>query len=142
MKRIAPRTQLVLLGLTLITLSLGAAPPIAAGTRIVDVTVDQARALVQQRGGQKDFVILDVRTPEEFAEGHLAGAVNVNFLAPDFATRLSPLDRGKTYLVYCRTGNRSSRAVQAMERTGIQSVYHMVQGIVAWQAKGFPLSRT
>ena len=140
MTHITVRTRLVFLWMT-ITLGLGAAALLAAETRLVDVTAEQAQDLIRQRAGQKDFVILDVRTPEEFLDGHLSGAVNVNVLAPDFATRLGAMDRGKAYLVYCRTGNRSSRAVQAMQRLGFLRVYHMNRGIVEWQAKGFPLSR-
>ncbi len=140
MTRLSLRIQRVLLWATLVILSLVAAP-LVAGTRIADVTAVQARELMRQRAGQKDFIILDVRTPEEFAGGHLPGAVNLNLLAPDFAARLDGLDRGRSYLVYCRTGHRSTQAVQAMERLGFRSVIHMGRGIVGWQNGGFPLSR-
>ncbi len=142
MKRLPAGIQITVVWATALVLSLAVATPLAAGSRFTDMTVDQGRELMQRRAGQTDFVILDVRTPEEFAEGHLLGAVNLNVLAPDFAARLAALDRGKTYLVYCRTGNRSTKAVQAMERLGFQSVYHMIEGIVAWQKRGFPVSRT
>ncbi len=123
----------------MLVLVVSVSAPLVAGTRFPEVTVDQARALIQKHAGTAEFVMLDVRTPEEFAEGHLSGAVNVNLMAPDFERRLGVLDRGKTYLVYCRTGNRSAKAVQAMERMGFRSVYHMFEGIVGWQKKGFPL---
>jgi rhodanese-related sulfurtransferase len=113
---------------------------LAAGTRITDVTVNQARELIPQRARDAQLVILDVRTPEEFAEGHLSGAVNVNLMAPDFESRLAGLNRGQTYLVYCRTGNRSAKAIQTMGRLGFRSVYHMFEGIVGWQKEGLPLS--
>ena len=125
----------------MLVLVLGVSAPLAAGTRFPEVTVDQARELIQQRSGNAELVILDVRTPEEFAEGHLSGAVNLNLLAPDFERRLGALNPGKTYLVYCRTGNRSAKAIQVMGRLGFRSVYHMFEGIVGWQKKGFPLSR-
>ena len=125
---------------TVLAVFLGATAPLTAGTRITEVTVNQARELIQQRAGDAEFVILDVRTPEEFAQGHLSGALNVNLMAPDFERRLGALDRGKTYLVYCRTGNRSTKAIQIMGRLGFRSVYHMSEGIVGWQKKGFPLS--
>ncbi len=112
-----------------------------AGSRVSDVSVGQAQELIQKQSGKSDFVILDVRTPAEFREGHIEGAVLLDISAPDFEKRLSALDRGKTYLVYCRTGNRSLRAVQAMERLGFRSIYHMNQGIVGWQQKNLPLSR-
>ena len=124
----------------ILALVLGATAPLAAGTRFPEVTVEQARELIQKRAGTAEFVILDVRTPEEFAQGHLSGAVNVNLMAPDFESRLGALDRGKTYLVYCRTGNRSAKAIQTMGRLGFRSVYHMFEGIAGWQKKGFPLS--
>jgi rhodanese-related sulfurtransferase len=125
---------------TVLAVFLGATAPLMAGARITEVTVSQARELIQQRARDAKFVILDVRTPEEFAQGRLPGAVNVNLMAPDFERRLGALDRGKTYLVYCRTGNRSTKAIQAMGPLGFRSVYHMSEGIVGWQKKGFPLS--
>ncbi len=141
MTRITGRVRLVALWLTIV-FALGASASLAAETRLVDVTAEQARDLIRQRGEQKDFVVLDVRTPQEFAEGHLPGAVNANVLAPDFASRLGAMDRAKTYLVYCRSGNRSTQAVQVMQRLGFLQVYHMSRGIFEWQAKGFPLART
>jgi len=135
------RTSRAVVLATVMVLSLGAIAPLAAGTRVTEVTVNQARELIQQRARDAQFVILDVRTPEEFAEGHLSGAVNVNLVAPDFERRLGALDRAKTYLVYCRTGNRSVKAIQSMARLGFRSVYHMFEGIAGWQKKGFPLSR-
>jgi rhodanese-related sulfurtransferase len=134
------RTSRAIVLATVMVLSLGAIAPLTAGTRFQEVTVSQARELIRQRAGSAGFVILDVRTPEEFAEGHLSGALNVNLMAPDFESRLNALDRGKTYLVYCRTGNRSAKATQAMGRLGFRSAYHMFEGIVGWQRKGFPLS--
>ena len=124
-----------------VLLSLTTPVPLIAGSPIVDVTVDQAQKLMQQRAAQKDFVVLDVRTPGEFSEGHLTGAVNVDLLAPDFAARLRALDRGKTYLVYCRTGSRSTKAVHSMEQLGFRSVSHMLSGIVGWENEGLTLSR-
>jgi rhodanese-related sulfurtransferase len=104
--------------------------------------VAQARELIQKRARDAQFAILDVRTPEEFTEGHLSGAVNVNLMAADFERRLGALDRGRTYLVYCRTGNRSSRAIQIMDRLGFRSVYHMFEGILGWQNRGFPSTKS
>jgi rhodanese-related sulfurtransferase len=134
MKTLAPFLALALLGAIVVS-------PAAPGTRLTDVTVEQAHELIRQHAKKADFVILDVRTPAEFAEGHIAGAVNLDIADPGFEARLGALDRSKSYLVYCRTGNRSLRAVQAMQRLGFRSVYHMHQGIVAWQQMKLPLSR-
>jgi rhodanese-related sulfurtransferase len=133
--------RLIAVWMTMLMLAVGVAAPLAAGPGFMDVTVEKARQLIQERGGKPDFVVLDVRTPGEFADARLPGAVNVDIQAPDFQNRLGALDRGKTYLVYCRTGNRSARAIQAMQRLGFQSVYHMTEGILRWEKKGFPLSR-
>jgi phage shock protein E len=111
-----------------------------AGSPITDVTVGQARTLIQERAGKADFAILDVRTPEEFAEGHLAGAVNLDIQGRDFEARLRSLDRSTNYLVYCRTGSRSQKAVQTMDRLGFRSVFHMHEGILGWQRQKLPVS--
>ena len=63
-------------------------------------------------------MLLDVRTPEEFATGHLAGAQLMNFEAADFDARLATLDKNATYAVYCRSGNRSGQALERMEAAG------------------------
>jgi len=136
------RVPMVAAWATALVLSFAAGLPAMAVSPFADVTVQQAQALIQQRAGQKDFVVLDVRTPQEFAGGHLAGALNINFLASDFAAHANALDRGKTYLVYCHSGNRSVRAVQAMVQLRFRSVYNMLGGIIAWESKDFPLSRT
>jgi rhodanese-related sulfurtransferase len=95
--------------------------------------------MIQKNRGNSGFIILDVRTPEEFTDGHIDGAVLCNFQAPDFEKKVGELDRGKAYLVYCRSGNRSRGAVEVMVRLGFQRIYHMNEGIIAWQAKGYPL---
>ena len=71
---------------------------------------------------QPNTVLLDVRTPEEYAAGHLSGAQNLNFNAPDFAARLSRLDPNKVYVLYCRSGNRSNQAGLVMQDKGFQKV--------------------
>jgi rhodanese-related sulfurtransferase len=113
----------------------------SAGAKATDVTVEQAHDLLKARAGKADFVVLDVRTPEEFAQGHLQGAANLNIASPDFVGRLEKLDRTKSYLVYCRTGNRSAHAVRAMQQLGFATIHHMSAGIVGWQQKKFPLIR-
>lgn len=67
-------------------------------------------------------IVLDVRTPEEFAEGHLEGAVLLNLESGEFATTLPQLDTDAEYLVYCRSGNRSGQAVEMMEEFGMDNV--------------------
>ena len=82
--------------------------------------------------------VIDVRSPEEFAEGHIEGAVNFNVQGPDFLDQISTLDPASTYAVYCRSGNRSQPAVATMADNGITSIYELESGIVGWQDSGLP----
>jgi phage shock protein E len=68
------------------------------------------------------YVVLDVRTPAEFAAGHLKAAKNIDFRAPNFSQQLSQLDPKAYYLVYCASGNRSSQAAAVMQQQGIRNV--------------------
>ncbi len=67
-------------------------------------------------------IVVDVRTPAEFEQGHLAGAVNLDVNANDFAQSLEGLDKAARYVVYCRSGNRSAQAARAMAAAGFQDV--------------------
>jgi phage shock protein E len=66
--------------------------------------------------------VIDVRTPAEFAQGHVAGAVNIDVEAPDFATQIKALDPKAPYLVYCRSGRRSAIAADEMAKAGFTSI--------------------
>jgi phage shock protein E len=98
------------------------------------VTPDEAAALATADG----VTIIDVRTPAEYDEGHLAGAELVDLSAGTFATEISEYDPAGRYLVYCRSGNRSAQAVQIMAELGFEQVWDM-GGIVDWQAAGHPV---
>lgn len=66
----------------------------------------------------QDTVIIDVRTPEEFATGHLEGAINIDVNSPDFRAQVMALDPSGEYFVYCRSGNRSGQAINQMYQMG------------------------
>lgn len=83
--------------------------------------------------------IIDVRTPQEFAEGHIEGAVNFPVELPDFANQIATLDPAGTYAVYCRSGNRSQPAVAAMSQIGITGIYELESGTTGWTQAGLPL---
>ena len=89
--------------------------------------------------GSAGLVVLDVRTPEEFGAGRLAGAVNLDFYATTFADDLAGLDREAPYLLYCRSGNRSAEAREMMRSLGFLEVHEIAGGIVAWAEAGLPL---
>ncbi|MEL6981607.1 MAG: rhodanese-like domain-containing protein [Actinomycetota bacterium] len=87
-----------------------------------------------------DLVVLDVRTPEEFAEGHLADATLVDFYTEDFADQLAALDPDVPYLIYCRSGNRSGQTLALMEELGFTDVADVDGGILAWADAGLPVT--
>ncbi len=106
-----------------------------------DISVDQARRLVQENRDNDAFVILDTRTPQEYQRGHIPGAQLLNIYDKEFQAKLDSLDREKTYLVHCASGGRSSRAVQIMRSKGFEKVYHMYQGMRGWAGKGYETVR-
>lgn len=87
-----------------------------------------------------DLVVLDVRTSEEFAEGHIEGAVMLDFYDPAFADQLAELDPDVPYLLYCRSGNRSGQTAEVMEQLGFTDVADVDGGIVAWSDAGQPIT--
>jgi len=105
---------------------------------IENITVKETFDLIQTNKDNPDFVILDVRTPEEFASGHIENAINLDFLSETFREDLDQLDKSKIYLMHCRSGARSVQALPIMEELGFLEVYHMPDGILGWEAEGFP----
>lgn len=93
------------------------------------------------RAAAPGTVVLDVRTPQEYAEGHLEGAQNVDVSAPDFVDTISGLDHAAPYAVYCRSGSRSAEAMRLMLADGYTDVAHLDGGISAWTAAGRPVVR-
>ena len=85
------------------------------------------------------LVVLDVRTPDEFATGHLPDAVNLDYQSAGFADGLGALDREAPYLLYCRTDNRSGEVREMMRSLGFRDVHEIDGGIVAWAEAGLPI---
>ena len=89
---------------------------------------------------KKKTVILDVRTPQEVAEGHLAGAKNIDVQDELFQQNIEQLDKNKTYLLYCRSGKRTAVAGAKMKAAGFKKVYMLDGGITSWKEKGKPVT--
>jgi phage shock protein E len=83
--------------------------------------------------------VIDVRTPEEYVEGHITGASLIDIHAADFKQRIGQLEKDVPYYVYCRTGGRSREAVNIMKAAGFAQVYGLDGGIRAWTRAGFPV---
>ena len=81
---------------------------------------------------QKDVIVLDVRAPEETAKGMIPEAVELDFYSDSFDEELSKLDKSKTYLVYCRSGNRSGQTLEKMKALKFKSAFHLVGGYTKW----------
>ena len=111
-------------------------------TQIIEnISPQEAVALIQNNQNNPDFVILDVRTPEEFAGGYIENAINIDFYLETFRDELNKLDKNKTYLIYCRSGNRSGNALNIMEELNFKEVYNMAGGINGWKAEGLPTTK-
>lgn len=93
-----------------------------------DIPVADFKAKMQEEG----IVILDVRTPEETAEGKIDGAMEIDFHGIDFVSEIEKLDRDKTYLVYCRSGNRSGKTCKMMSEKGFKKLFNLEGGYSAW----------
>ena len=97
---------------------------------------------VKQKLEQKtDAALIDVRTLKEFSDGHIAGAMNIDFEGATFEERISKLDTAKTYFVYCMSGSRSHKAAEYMRHSGFKNIYEMRGGIERWKKEGFPVEK-
>lgn len=81
---------------------------------------------------QPNTVILDVRTAGEFAGGKIRGARNLDIMSPSFYSQVKNLTKDKTYLVYCRSGNRSGQACEIMADLGFENLKNLAGGIMRW----------
>jgi len=105
---------------------------------IEDITPQEAFTLIQNNQNNPDFVIIDVRTQEEFDREHIENATNINFYSEFFRDMLNNLDKNKTYLVYCRSGGRSGSALDIMAELNFKEVYNILGGINQWKTEGLP----
>jgi len=84
-------------------------------------------------------VVLDVRTEEEYKTGHLKGAVLIDFRNPEFEKNVNKLDKKKTYMLYCRSGNRSGQAMEIFKKNGFKKVYNQQGGVIDLNKNRHPL---
>jgi phage shock protein E len=98
----------------------------------------EASAMLQK---DKKVIVLDVRTPVEFNEGHIKGAINIDIRQPDAFVKIDKLDHNAKYLVHCRTNHRSKAAVDHMVQSGFITVYQMTDGMNGWINNNLPVER-
>ena len=109
------------------------ASQVAAATR--DISSIEAKNLLARN---KPF-LLDVRTPQEFSQARLSGAVLIPI--EEFQRRLNEVPKNRPILVYCAVGSRSKPVADLLTQRGYKEVYHMADGIVGWYRNGFPIQR-
>ena len=86
----------------------------------------------QRLMNKENVVLLDVRTPEEYKTEHIPQSTLIDVQQPGFVDSIQTLDKNKTYLLYCRSGKRSQKAVNLMKENGFKRVYHLKGGIICW----------
>lgn len=128
------RASRILLMVLLVGLLL-AGSTAAGQTHFENLTARQAADLIAGHRHDSSFVILDVRTPVEFKAGHIQNAILLDYYDSDFAEKLRRLDRGKTYLIYCRSG----RTLQLIKGLGFTTIYNLQRGILSWRCEKLPL---
>ena len=109
---------------------------IFAGADVTTITAKRAAARLKK---DPKIVVVDIRTPEEFAKGHIKGAVNINMNSKDFSEKLGKLERDKTYIMHCRSGGRSASSLPVWKRLGFKNVLHLSSGTLGWVKAGQPL---
>ena len=109
----------------------------ANSSAVKNVTPDEAALLMKDK---TPVLVVDVRTPDEFAEGHIPGAMNVDFLGDDFEKQLAALPTDRPLLVHCAAGNRSSKAIVKISALKKHAqIFHLKSGFNGWKAAGKPV---
>lgn len=99
---------------------------------IMNMNAKDFSAMTQKAG----VVTLDVRTPGEFSQGHIQGAMNIDVESSTFDSEIAKLDKTKTYAVYCHSGRRSGIATQTMAKMGFKHLYNLENGLADWMSQG------
>lgn len=102
---------------------------------VINLTTDEFASNIQN----SEVVVLDVRTPGEFATGHIQGAINIDVEGSTFDSQIAELDKSKEYAIYCRSGRRSAVAAEKMAGAGFTKLTNLESGVIAWQGAGYPL---
>jgi rhodanese-related sulfurtransferase len=104
-----------------------------------NITVEQAKTMIAENLNNLEFLLIDVRTPDEYKSGRIENSLLIDFKTDDFKDKISKLDRSKKILLSCRSGQRSGLAKTLMEDIGFTEVYNMIGGIIEWTQKGYIL---
>ena len=108
-------------------------------TAITNLTAKEGFDLIKENKNNPDFIILDVRTPEEFNSGHIEKAVNIDYNAANFKEEVGKLDKNKTYALYCGSGRRAVATSDIMGELGFVNIYEF-GGVKQWMDAGYKLT--
>ncbi len=95
---------------------------------VKDVNATEFKQIMQN----KQVIILDVRTKDEYENGHIKDAINIDFYSPFFENQIKKLPLNKIYLIYCHSGRRSLEAANLMDSLGFRQIYNLSNGIISW----------
>ena len=110
----------------------------AAATEAVIIQPRELSHLLREK---TELVVVDIRTPAEFAGGHIEGAVNIDFQTEGFAEAIAALDAGVPTVFHCRSGGRSGQAQSLFESLPFTELYHFAAGSNGWSAAGYPITQ-
>jgi rhodanese-related sulfurtransferase len=105
------------------------------------ISVSDASQLINENKENQEFIILDVRTEDEFNSGHIAESLNIDYKSPNFKDQVGKLDKNKTYLTYCRSGRRSAGASKTMNELGFENIMMIEGGMMAWENTDMPVEK-
>ena len=102
------------------------------GIQVIDV------AKYEKKITEPNIQLIDVRTSEEFSEGHIENAVNIDVTADDFDAKVASLDKEKPVMVYCKLGGRSAKASARLKELGFKTITDLEGGITNWKSENKP----
>ena len=102
------------------------------GIKIKNLYAIAAESMLREN---PNMMVLDIRTPQEFYQGHISNAINIDYKADNFEEELKKLDRNQTYLMHCRSGRRSGLALKNYRKLGFHHIIHVNDGILGWKGE-------
>ncbi len=112
--------------------------PESPGQVVEDISLEEAFTLMEDNRGRDDFIIIDLRSTEEYASGHIEDAINLDYSSSDFLEALDELNRERVYLIYSYSDDVSGQVLDVMAGLGFTEVYNMRGGMERWEEIGMP----
>ncbi|NWJ52408.1 MAG: rhodanese-like domain-containing protein [Bacteroidetes bacterium] len=111
---------------------------LAQAQKVIPVTSNEVSNLLAK---DKTWIVLDVRTPDEFKEGHIKNAINIDINSDDANKKIDKLNKNAKYIVHCRSNHRSGIAVAYMNKHGFKTIYQMMDGFSGWSSGNKPIEK-